>query len=117
MTKIKKVFCFDLDNVICTTHDSNYELSIPNLKVIKKINELKSNGHIIKIFTARFMGRNNENIILAKKQVFNFTKKQLLSWGLDFDILIFGKPVYDIFVDDKNFDFKDNWFDDFSKKY
>ncbi len=113
----KKVFCFDLDNVICKTVGIDYRLSKPNLNVIKKINQLKDDGHVIKIFTARFMGRNNEIISLAKKQGFQFTKKQILSWGLKFDKLIFGKPVYDVYVDDKNFEFKKNWLKSFSKKY
>ena len=113
----KKIFCFDLDNVICHTIDSKYEQSKPNLKVINKINELHNKGNEIKIFTARYMGRNNEDYNLAKVQGYDFTKKQLESWGLKFDILIFGKPVYDVYVDDKNFDFKEDWLSNFAKKY
>ena len=73
------------------------------------VNSLKASGHYIKIFTARFMGRNNENKQLAKKQGLNMTRTQLKKWGLKYDELIFGKPSYDFFIDDKNFDYKKNW--------
>ena len=55
------------------------------------------------------MGRNKENRYLAKKQGLAMTKKQLKKWGLKYDKLIFGKPSYDFFVDDKNFKYKKNW--------
>ena len=55
------------------------------------------------------MGRNNENITKAKKQGYQFTLKQLKSWGVKYNKVIFGKPSYDIFVDDKAFGFSKNW--------
>ncbi len=113
----KKIFCFDLDNVICTTEGLDYESSKPIKSVIRKINELKEEGNVVKIFTARYMGRNNDDIELAKKQGYDLTEKQIVSWGLKFDELIFGKPVFDVYVDDKNFEFKKNWLVEFSKKY
>ena len=51
------------------------------------------------------MGRNKENQKLAKKQGYNFTKNKK-KWGVQYDELIFGKPSYDVFVDDKNFPIK-----------
>ena len=66
-------------------------------------------GHFIKIFTARYMGRNKNNIKLAKKQGYKKTFLQLKSWNLRFHELIFGKPTFDKFVDDKSFGFKKNW--------
>ena len=105
-----KKFCFDIDGVICRTVKSNYKSSKPNHKVIKVINKLYEGGHYIIIFTARYMGRNNENILLAKKQGYKFTHVQLKKWGLKFHKLIFGKPSYDFFIDDKMPFFKPNWF-------
>ena len=55
------------------------------------------------------MGRSNENILKAKKRGYNLTKQQLKKWGLSYDKLIFGKPSYDLFVDDKSLGFKKNW--------
>tara|TARA_X000000950_G_scaffold287335_1_gene399225 strand:- start:2826 stop:3164 length:339 start_codon:yes stop_codon:yes gene_type:complete len=105
----KKIFCFDIDGVICSTKGKNYSKAKPKATAINKINKLYKNGHYIKIFTARYMGRNNDNIKLAKKQGYNKTLKQLLSWRLKFHKLIFGKPSFDIYVDDKSIDFNENW--------
>ena len=77
---------------------------------------LKKKGHYIKIFTSRYMGRNNENKMLAKKQGYKFTKNQLKKWNVTYDELIFGKPSYDIFVDDKNLSFKRDWSNEILKK-
>jgi histidinol phosphatase-like enzyme len=104
-----KKFCFDIDGVICRTAKSNYKSSKPNYKVIKIINKLYDQGHYIIIFTARYMGRNKENILLAKKQGYNFTNAQLKNWGLKFHKLIFGKPSFDVLVDDKAFNHDINW--------
>ena len=112
---MRLVLCFDLDNVICTTSKNKYHSSRPKKKVIKLINKLYKNGHIIKIFTARFMGRNNENVFKAKKQALKITVNQLKKWGLNYHKLIFGKPSYDLFVDDKSIFFKKNWIKDFNK--
>ena len=115
--KIKpaKILCFDIDNVICKTIGSNYLNSKSNSKVIKKINELYEKGFVIKIFTSRFMGRNKENINRAKKQGYKFTVQQLKFWGVKYHQLIFGKPSYDLFVDDKALFFNSNWYKQLDK--
>ena len=105
----KKIICFDLDGVICKTKGIDYKNSVPIKKNISVINLLKKNGFIIKIFTARFMGRSKENVYLAKKKGFKLTLSQLKKWGLDYDFLIMGKPTYDLFIDDKNLSFDNNW--------
>jgi histidinol phosphatase-like enzyme len=104
-----KKYCFDIDGVICKTIKKKYKFSKPNNKVIKLINNLYDRGHYIIIFTSRFMGRNKENVKLAKKQGYNFTNAQLRNWGLKFHKLIFGKPSYDFFIDDKSIFFEKNW--------
>ena len=105
----KKIICFDLDGVICETKKDHYEKSVPNKKIIKSINNLYEKDFFIKIFTARFMGRNKENVNKARKQGYIFTKRQIKSWGLKFHELIMGKPSYDIYIDDKCYNVKDNW--------
>jgi len=111
-----KKLCFDLDGVICKTKKNFYRSSKPNIKVIKKINKLYDNNYII-IFTSRYMGRSNEKVSLAKKRGYNFTKNQLDKWGLKYHIFRFGKPSYDVFVDDKNFEFSNDWFKKFDKSF
>ena len=106
---MKKILCFDLDNVVCKTNDNDYHSSIPNKIAIIKINSLYRKGFFIKIFTARYMGRNKENVKRAKSQGYKFTLRQLKIWGLKYNKLIFGKPTYDLFVDDKAIFFKNDW--------
>lgn len=105
----KKVICFDIDGVICKTKSLDYRKSKPLKKNIKKINELHDEGYYIKVFTARYMGRSNENIDLAKKKNEKITIPQLKKWGLKFNEIIFGKPSYALFIDDKNLFHKSNW--------
>ncbi len=116
MTK-KYIFCFDLDNTICTTNKSNYKSSKPNKKAIRTVNQLYRKGFMIKIYTARYMGRNSENVNLAKKQGRKLTVKQLKNWNVSYHKLIFGKPSFDILIDDKSIFYKKNWHTSISKKY
>jgi hypothetical protein len=107
----RKIYCFDLDGVICTSNKNhNYKLAKPIKKAIKKINEIYSRGDKVIIFTARFMGRNNENINLAKKNGYKLTYKQLKNWNIKFHKLIFGKPSFDYVIDDKSENFRKNWY-------
>lgn len=108
MKVYKKIFCFDLDGVICQTNGNKYFQSKPIKAAIKKINNLYRQNNKIIIFTSRYMGRSQENVNLAKKKGYSFTYKQLKSWKLNFHKLIFGKPSYDCIVDDKSVDFR-NW--------
>tara|TARA_Y100000992_G_C20937666_1_gene337494 strand:- start:164 stop:526 length:363 start_codon:yes stop_codon:yes gene_type:complete len=112
----KKIFCFDIDGVICNTKENKYQNSKPNKNTIKIINELYKKNKII-IFTSRYMGRNNDNIKKAKSQGYQKTFRQLKSWGLNFHKLKFGKPSFDIYVDDKSIFFKKKWHVNFKKKY
>ena len=114
---MKKIICFDIDNVICNTVKNKYRNSKPNIKVINLINLLFEKGHTIKIFTARYMGRNNDNVRKAKKQGYNLTKKQLNKWNVNYHKLIFGKPSYDIFIDDKAMGYDKNWYTEIKKKF
>ena len=105
MTK-KKIFCFDIDGVICKTKKKDYLKSKPNRRVIEIINQLYKKNKIV-IFTARYMGRNKENSNLVKKKYYKKTFDQLSQWGIKFHKLIMGKPSYDIFIDDKSYNPKD----------
>ncbi len=116
MEQKKKTLCFDLDNVICKTTGNNYRKSTPNKKVILEINKLFLKHEII-IFTARFMGRTNNNIRKSKKLGYLFTQNQLKKWKVSYHKLIFGKPSFDYIVDDKAIGFSDNnWIKILKKK-
>ena len=55
------------------------------------------------------MGRNNNNFQKAKKQGYSYTKTQLKKWKISYHELIFGKPSFDVYIDDKSLFFKKNW--------
>ena len=105
----KLAICFDIDNVICKTLNGNYKKSVPIRKNIRTINLLKRSGHYIKLFTARYMGRNKERKVFARKQAYKITVAQLKKWKVDYNEIIFGKPSYDLFIDDKSLFYKKNW--------
>tara|TARA_Y100000768_G_C23914683_1_gene651772 strand:- start:2 stop:361 length:360 start_codon:yes stop_codon:yes gene_type:complete len=107
-SKIKTI-CFDIDNTICNTKGSDYKKSKPILKNIKFINYLYQKGFKIKIFTARYMGRNNDNQNKAKKMAKKITLQQLKKWNLKYHRIYFGKPSSDLYIDDKNLNFSKNW--------
>jgi hypothetical protein len=93
------IYCIDIDGVLCNDMLGDYEKSKPRMKIIKKINQLYDEGNTIKIFT----GRGSKTGIDWRE----FTEKQLQSWDVKYHELIFGKPVADVFVDDKAINIKD----------
>lgn len=121
MTIIKKKFynkiiCFDIDGVICKNKNNEYQNSKPIIKTVKLINNLYNNNYYIKLFTARFMGRNNDDCKKAKKQGLALTKRQLKVWKVKYHQLIMCKPSYDLFIDDKSLGFRKDWHKYLEKK-
>jgi len=97
-------YVIDIDGTICKNGDCSscqYEGSTPYLKRIEKINKLYDEGHIIKYFTARGMGRYNDDSEKAKEKFYELTKMQLDIWGCKYHELILGKPSADYYIDDK----------------
>lgn len=113
----KCTLCFDIDGVICTnTINNDYKLSKPIKKNIKLINKLYQKKYIIKLYTARCMGRTFDNRSKAERMIKNLTKRQLREWNVRFDKLFFGKPSFDILIDDKSLCYKKNWHVNLLKK-
>ena len=108
----KKIFCFDLDNTLCTTYRGKYGKSKPKKKAINKVNQLFEKGHIIKIYTARYMGRYNDKIP-NKREIRMRISNQLNKFGIKYHKLFISKPSADIYVDDKAFGYNKSWI----KKY
>ena len=107
--KLKKI-CFDIDQVICRTNSKrNYSKSIPIKKNIKLINEIYDKGHNVILYTARYMGRCNGDIGEVKKRIKPLTLKQLKKWGVKYHKIYFGKPSFDLFIDDKSLFFTKEW--------
>ena len=88
-------WCLDLDNTLVRTEGTDYKNATPIPEAVAKVQGYKRRGDHIIIMTARGSG--------SKKDWREFTKKQLLDFGIPFDQLIVGlKPGgVDFFVDDK----------------
>jgi hypothetical protein len=53
------------------------------------------------------MGKHNGNVNLIKKKYYRKTYNQITNWGLKFHELIMGKPIFDLFIDDKAYNAND----------
>ena len=85
----------DVDETICLTPKSrDYSLSTPIKENIQKINELYDEGNTITYWTAR-----GTMTGIDWREV---TESQFRRWGVNYHDLKFGKPAYDLFIDDKN---------------
>lgn len=105
MNNIKLVF--DIDDTICNNKNRDYENAIPFKDVIKKINKLHKQGAKITLYTSRGMVSCNgdiEKIIKKNKPVL---EKWLEKNKVEYDELLFGKPLGDMYIDDKAINVKD----------
>tara|TARA_R110000851_G_scaffold66819_1_gene150872 strand:- start:51 stop:344 length:294 start_codon:yes stop_codon:yes gene_type:complete len=88
------IYRVDIDETICNTPDDrDYSKAVPILGRIDKINILYDEGNTIVYWTARGTGSG-----IDWREV---TEKQFKEWGVKYHELHFGKPVYDLFIDDK----------------
>jgi hypothetical protein len=92
---------FDIDGTICNNTNGKYEVAKPFLERIKQINLLYDEGHTIIFHTARGMGRSSNSYGYANKAFYEFTRTQLIDWGVKFHSLYLGKPAGDYYIDDK----------------
>ena len=99
------VIYVDIDNTICKTPpNAEYEKATPLYERIAKINDLYNQGNVIIYWTARgtTTGRNWREL----------TENQLKKWLAKYHALHFGKPEYDLFIDDRNIN-SDTFFDEY----
>jgi capsule biosynthesis phosphatase len=104
--KLKKLrICFDLDNTLVTypTVPGDYSTVKPIDKNIKLLNNLKTQGHEIIIYTARRMQTHNSNVGKVLKDIAMITLQSLDDLNIQYDEIIFGKPIADIYIDDRAF--------------
>ena len=98
--QFKKTIYIDIDETICITpEDRDYTRSSPILENIKKANALFEEGNKIVYWTARGT--------VTGLDWSSVTIDQFKKWGVKYHDLKFGKPYYDIFIDDKNMNTKD----------
>jgi glycerol-3-phosphate cytidylyltransferase len=97
-----KIYCFDLDETLCNTFEKDYKNSTPITEMIDRVNYLYEQGNIIKIFTARGMGKFSGNVDKVNDAYYELTKSQLEKWGVKYHEIHLGKQSFDYFIDDKN---------------
>ena len=90
-----KTIYVDIDETICSTPENReYSKSVPIKERIEKINQLYNDGNTIIYWTARGTG--------SGKDWRKVTEKQFDDWGVKYHELKFKKPMYDLFIDDRN---------------
>ena len=101
----KRVVLVDIDETICFYKSKRrYDMAIGHMANIKKINKLYDEGWHVVYWTAR---GGSEKSRKEGRCYYDFTWKQLESWGCKFHELSTGtkgkyiKPPYDLVVDDK----------------
>lgn len=109
-----KTICFDLDNTLCVTKKNYYSSSKPKKNAIKIVNRLFDNGYIIKIYTARYMGRSDDKL-KDKKKIYKKITSQLKKFKIKYHKLFISKPSASIYIDDKAYGYNNLWIKDFKK--
>jgi capsule biosynthesis phosphatase len=101
--KNKLRICFDLDNTLLTypAIAGDYSTVKPIYKNLALLKKLKSDGHDIIIYTARRMKTHHGNIGKVIKDIAGITIDTLERFNIEYDELIFGKPIADIYIDDR----------------
>lgn len=94
---------FDLDDTICRTQKRDYVNSTEISAVVSKIHELRETlpGVQIVVHTSRGMASCEGNVNAAEAKNRPTVEKWLKDHGIEVDEIIFGKPLADLYVDDK----------------
>ena len=90
------IFAFDIDNTICKGIEKSNDSKAcskakPIKRIIKIIQDLKTKGHQILIFSHRKSSTKSATIEWLKKN------------QVPFDQLVLDKPKYDLLIDDKTY--------------
>lgn len=92
-----KTIMIDLDGVICTEERFNERpLAEPLPGAREALQQLRAAGHTVVIYTARSWGE------------LRVTEKWLADHGMEYDGIHMGKPVADLWIDDRVVSFQ-NW--------
>jgi len=84
----------DIDETICKTPQSrDYSKAVPIEQNIEKFNKFYEQGHEITYWTARGT--------VSGIDFRELTEIQFKQWGVKYHYLLFGKPAFDLLIDDK----------------
>jgi hypothetical protein len=89
-----------MDGVICRIDHVDYALRTPISETINLIKELSEGGNLIIIHT----GRHIDKLLVTKSWLRNNAAGPVM-----YDHIQFGKPVADVYIDDKALRFDGEW--------
>lgn len=96
----RKIIVFDLDGTLCT--GKPYENAIPIRENIDRLNrEFPKEEYRIIIWTARGGLTFDGDLEQIENKYREMTEAWLKKHNVNHEELWFGKPVYDLFIDDK----------------
>uniref|UniRef100_A0A6C0LP23 MobA-like NTP transferase domain-containing protein n=1 Tax=viral metagenome TaxID=1070528 RepID=A0A6C0LP23_9ZZZZ len=95
--------CFDLDNTLVTypTVPGDYSTVKPIETMIQLVRKLHDEGHTIIIHTARRMATHKYNVGAVIRDIGRQTLDTLADFAIPYDELLFGKPIADMYIDDR----------------
>lgn len=101
--------CIDIDGTVCYTRkpDESYHDVKPIPGAVDHIKRLHKEGHYIILCTSRHMKTCNNNVGQITAIQGNILIPWLNRYNIPYDELWFGKPLADIYVDDKGHKFTD----------
>ena len=100
---VKLRLCFDFDNTLVTypAVPGDYSTVLPIAPMVDLARQAKEHGHTIIIYTARRMATHGNNAAAALADVGRITFATIDKFGIPCDEIVFGKPVADIYIDDR----------------
>ena len=106
-----------MDGTICETRKDGekYDEVKPKPGAVDTLRQLRLDGHYIIIYSSRHMATCNNNlgkITAIQAPVF---EKWFKKHKIEYDELWFGKPLADIYIDDKTIPYENNWGDIYNK--
>lgn len=107
--KKPRKICFDIDGVLRTQTEGDYENAQPVWEAIKLVNKLYDEGHKITLYTSSFMGRSKSDPHTSYNVGYEWNKNQLAKWGVKYHDLFMGKPPTDVLIDDRALFFTPDW--------
>jgi len=88
----RQSYVFDLDGTICTETRGEYHNAQPIPEAVETVNRVYRSGAEVIVHTARGMKRYNNDAAMVYAMLYDTTRSQLASWGVEYDKLIMGKP-------------------------